>query len=320
VLHALASLPPDAGVPRSALDKAVAFIRSQVSDDGALGYRDPDVLEYPVYATSYAIRALKIAAPDDPLIARMAAWLAAMQLVEPKGFEPKTAAYGGWSFGVRSLRPGDPGHMDLAHTRRALEALRDAAALSDPGRTKALRFLGLVQKRAGDVERFPGVPGFEEGGGKVPFDGGFFFSPVVLVANKALWEKPAGEIAAYFRSYATATADGALALLAAGVPPTDERVVSARRWLADHAGIDPQGIPKDHPEPWVEALRFYHLAAFSEAASALAIEGDWRERFTKRLSALQRPDGSFANDASPLMKEDDPILATTLALVALARL
>ena len=170
-----------------------------------------------------------------------------------------------------------------------------------------------------EIERFPGFPG-EEGGSRIPFDGGFFFSPVVLVANKALWEKPAGEIAAHFRSYATATADGALALLAAGVPASDERVVAARRWLAEHAAVDPQGIPANHPEPWVAALRFYHLAAFAEAASALAIEGDWRARFAKRLAALQRPDGSFANDASPLMKEDDPILATTLALVALRKL
>jgi hypothetical protein len=321
VLHALAGLPRGFGdVPQEALDRAVAFIRSQVAECGALGYRDEDVLEYPVYATSYAIRALKLVAPRDPLVPKMAAWLAAMQLAEAKGFEPKSPAYGGWSFGAKTLRPGDPGHMDLAHTRRALEALADAGALDGDARARALRFLGLVQKRGGEIGRFPGVPGFEEGGGKVPFDGGFFFSPVVLVANKALWNKPAGEVAAHFRSYTTATSDGALALVAAGVPKSDERLVAARRWLSEHAAVDTRGIPADHPEPWVDALRFYHLATFAESASALEIEGDWREQFAKRLAELQQPDGSFANDASALMKEDDPVLATTLALVALRRL
>jgi hypothetical protein len=81
-----------------------------------------------------------------------------------------------------------------------------------------------------------------------------------------------------------------------------------------------RGIPADHPEPRVDALRFYHLAAFAEAASALEIGGEWRAGFAKRLAAIQLPDGSFTNDGSALMKEDDPVLATTLALVALSKL
>src|SRR5207253_37268 len=145
--------------------------RSHVSEEGALGYQDPDLLEYPVYATSYAIRALAIASPKDALLGRMARWLAAMQLVEPKGFDPASPAYGGWNFGVKTLAPGNPGHMDLAHTRRALEALRDAGALTNDAKARALRFLGLVQKRPGEIERFPAVPGFEDVHGRIPFDG-----------------------------------------------------------------------------------------------------------------------------------------------------
>jgi hypothetical protein len=317
VLHALLARDFKRGqAPPAAIAKAVAFIRKQVSPEGALGYGDQDLLEYPVYATSYAVRALAIAAPEDPLVAKMAAWLAAMQLAEAKGFEPASPAYGAWSFGALTPR-GTPGHVDLAHTRRALEALRDAKASSPEVRDRALRFLGLVQKQPAEIARFAGVPGFEANGADVPEDGGFFFSPVVLVANKALWEKPAGGRAAYFRSYATATADGALALLAAGVASSDPRVDRARRWLESHAAVDLVGIPADHPEPWVAALRYYHLASFCEAAAALDLRGDWRERFTKRLLALQREDGSFVNDASPLMKENDPILATTFALVAM---
>ena len=59
VLHTLLTLPPRlSSLEKSSIDTAVAFIKSQMNEDGALGYQDKDVLEYPVYATSYAIRAL----------------------------------------------------------------------------------------------------------------------------------------------------------------------------------------------------------------------------------------------------------------------
>jgi hypothetical protein len=320
VLHALLSVPARVrDVPRESIAAAVAFIRSRMIEDGALGYHDPDVLEYPVYATSYAIRAFKLAVPDDPLIGKMAAWLAGMQLTGKKGFEPASPAWGGWSFGVRTLAPGVPGHVDLAHTRRALEALADAGALTPEIREAALKFLGLVQKVDPEIARFSGVPGFEVAKGAIPFDGGFFFSPIVLVANKALWERPASDRAAYFRSYSTATADGLLALLAAGLGPDHERVRGASKWLRSRGSVDVTGVPPDHPEPWVAALRFYQLAAFSEAASAIGLDG-WKEPFAKRLLELQRADGSFVNLDSALMKEDDPVLATTLALISLSRI
>src|SRR5262249_59699277 len=113
--------------------------------------------------------------------------------------------------------PRRPGHVDLAHTRRALEALRDAGRLDAATRARAERFLAVLQK----------LPGPGRG-----FDGGFYFSSVVLAANKGRVERgPQGES---WRSYATATADGALALLAAGVSPSDERVLAAGRWLREH--------------------------------------------------------------------------------------
>ncbi|NIP85921.1 MAG: hypothetical protein GTO03_10320, partial [Planctomycetales bacterium] len=75
------------------------------------------------------------------------------------------------------------------------------------------------------------------------YDGGFYFSPVVLAANKGRTE--GSREPAPWRSYATATCDGLLALLAAGVPVEDERVRSARAWLARHPRVDlPAGVPR----------------------------------------------------------------------------
>jgi hypothetical protein len=81
----------------------------------------------------------------------------------------------------------------------------------------------------------------------------------------------------------------------------------------------PQGVPTDHPEPWGEAIRFYHFAVRAEAYDALKWPGDWRTRLSALVARHQAADGSFRNAASPLMKEDDSLLCTALALVALTR-
>lgn len=119
-------------------------------------------------------------------------------------------------------------------------------------------------------------------------DGGFFFTPNPAVA----FQNKGGE----GRSYATATCD-ALRILGA-----DERGLA---WLDRHGGGDlPHGLSAD----WAEALRFYFAYARSKVRPGSAAG----------LARLQRGDGSWANPAG-LMKEDDPLIATGLALIAVAR-
>lgn len=67
---------------------------------------------------------------------------------------------------------------------------------------------------------------------------------------------------------------------------------------------------------WRDALHYYHLAVRGELERALGEPATSRDRAGRLLAPPQRPDGSFAN-ASPLMKEDDPILSTALVVVAL---
>ena len=54
------------------------------------------------------------------------------------------------------------------------------------------------------------------------FDGGFYFSPIVLRANKGRLDTN-GEIP-FWQSYATATCEGLLALTAAGVAREDNLI------------------------------------------------------------------------------------------------
>jgi hypothetical protein len=106
--------------------------------------------------------------------------------------------------------------------------------------------------------------------------------------------------------------------LAADIPREDERVVRAIEWLRERDDISyPQGVPQSHPEPWGDAIRFYHYAVRAETYNRLDWPGDWRHKLAETVVQQQAIDGSFRNTVSPLLKEDDPLLATTLALVAL---
>ncbi len=124
-------------------------------------------------------------------------------------------------------------------------------------------------------------------------DGGFQFTTVVLEANKA---GPG-------RSYGTATADGVLSLQAIGASSD-----GARRWLRTHHRTDAApGFDAPSRQRWAQGLRFYYAAAVAAAAPELPVAP---------LLGAARSDGSFANPES-IVKEDDPLIATTFALRAL---
>lgn len=321
VLHSLTSAPREAcAPPPGAVERALVFMRRHVSADGLLGVVDPDVLEYPNYSTAYAVRCfVRLGSPRDrPLIQKMRDRLVAEQYGPTNGFKESSLAFGGWGFGG-TRAPGTTGHMDLAHTRRVLEALRDAGATPPALFERALVFLRLMQRHPS--ERRPHPTPLETRGSlaKAPrFDGGFFFSPIVLDANKgALLTDAQGP---YHGSYATATCDGLLALLAAGLAKDDARVRAARDWLLGHERLDhPEGIPRDTPQDWGQAVYYYHLAVRAEAYAALGLTQRVQGGIASQLAPRQRQDGSFKNEKNHLMKEDDTLLATALAVIALSR-
>ncbi|MEO5928758.1 MAG: prenyltransferase/squalene oxidase repeat-containing protein [Candidatus Kapaibacterium sp.] len=318
ILNTLLDIPERiAPRPDGAVDKALDFIKANTDNRGVLGLRDSLILEYPNYSTAYALRCLlKVNRPrDKPLIENMVKYLAGEQYNESRGFDSLSPAYGGWGFGALGLSPGDPGHMDLSHTRRCLEAIRESGYGDQPLYNRARIFLLMVQRHPLDTRPQPGaLPGARSSNG---YDGGFYFSPVVPDANKGKIDSSNG---AEFRSYATATCDGVLSLLAAGVPANDERITAARRWLEAHPRLElPEGIPEGDPAAWDVAMHYYHLSVRSEVYARLGWPGDWRKKIIGILSREQLEDGRFENQEGVLMKEDDPLLATAHATIALNR-
>ncbi|MFQ5654160.1 MAG: hypothetical protein ACE5GW_05475 [Planctomycetota bacterium] len=322
VLHALLAAPEEL-VPRpdGAVERALGFIRGTVGSTGAVGLDGVAVMEYPNYSTALALRCLIAAAdPDDrERVERMTRRLASEQCRGDIGFGPDDPVHGAWGFG--GPRPvGSPGHIDLSYTRHVLEALRDAGLVEADAllRARAERFLRYLQKHPDDPRpQLPDLVPEQRRRAPFPFDGGFYFSPIVQLSKAGIATEPDSGIRSV-RSYATATCEGILALLALGVPLDDARLVAARRWLEKHPRIDRvEGIPADDPNGWSGALLFYHLADRARVFDALHWPGPWRRQVRARLAALERPDGSFSNRENILMKEDEPLLATTLAVIAL---
>lgn len=295
VLGALLRVPEAvAPAPGGAVDRAIAFIRRQTNVEGAVGVTGGDV-DYPNYATALAVDA-RAAAQRLPAVAHkakagswtadiapMAAQLRAQQFSEANGWTPEHAAYGGWGMGGTIRRPPDSGHVDMSMTRFVLEALRASGVDgSDPAMIQARVFLERSQNE----------------------DGGFFFSPVTPALNKA------GRRAGGFVSYGTATADGVLALRAAGVPDSDDRIARGIAWLdRNHQSDRVPGFDEDEgPQAsWGEGLRFYYAAAIARA----------RPRLRVRLPE-QADDGGYRN-ANGRVKEDDPLIATTFAIQMMTR-
>lgn len=279
-LLALLRLPDtESSSPPDAIDRALAFIKAHTNSGGALGLIDNTVADYPNYATALAVSAMvkSRTAGYEPMLAH----LRAQQFSEANGWTPRDAPYGGWGMGGEIHRPPEAGHVDLSMTRYVLEALQlSGVSPSDPAIIRALTYLQRSQNT----------------------DGGFYFSPVNPEINKA------GERAGSFVSYGTATADGVLALRAAGVSGEDPRITKAIAWLKDHHQADrAPGFDDSSGQPWGAGLRFYYAHAISQVLPGLPIE-----------LPPQSGDGSFRNPVN-LVKEDDPLIATSFALYAMAR-
>jgi squalene-hopene/tetraprenyl-beta-curcumene cyclase len=319
ILSALLDVPDSIYNPGGRIDDAIDFVVEHVNERGVLGLSDPDIIEYPNYSTAYALIALKKAAyPDEELMARMSGYLLSEQFTEPRGISPDHVAYGSWGMGETNLKPGQIGHVDLSHTRRVLQALHTAGIKDREVSLKANEFLKVVQKHP-DASSQPGLDRRDTVGEF--FDGGFYYSPTAEGTNKAgqVYDSTTSEYVN--RSYATTTCDGLMSLLYGGVPRENERVQAAIRWLKDNPGLEePAGIPEDDPGGWRRVIFFYHLMVRAEAYTLLGSSenwGSWRQEMLGILKPKQSADGSFSNPEGAINKEDDPMLATAMAVIVL---
>jgi squalene-hopene/tetraprenyl-beta-curcumene cyclase len=185
----------------------------------------------------------------------------------------------------------------------------------DPAIRKALVFLVRCQNFAEEVQ--DGDPAFD--------DGGFFFTPTDPVRNKAGGAGTDRLGRVRYHSYGSATADGLRALLRCGLSPADRRVAAARRWLErSFSAAHNPGVFEPARAVERDATYFYYAWSLAHAFRALGgrmqeglgRETAWAELLARELIRRQHADGTWSNRFTA-SKEDDPLVATPLALAAL---
>jgi squalene-hopene/tetraprenyl-beta-curcumene cyclase len=316
ITKALAALPANDD-RLAAAHKGALFVQSLMDAAGT----PVAPLVYPVYSAALAAISLTLlrkshreSAPAprglDPN--RWLALLASHQLNERLRWRRDDLAFGGWGYSIEPpRRPGadevaPPFDSDLSSTLFAVSALRIAGR---PGDDPAIADARVF------VERCQNVPG----------DGGFFFTPTNEIQNKAGIAPidPGGRMR--FHSYGSATADGLRALVACGHAPNAPRVSAALHWLERNFSTSTNpGQFTPEREPDRDAAYFYYLWSLAHALRLLGVRAlarpggdhDWSRAVEQALLERQRGDGSWSNRFS-FMKEDDPLVATPLALGAL---
>ena len=304
--------------------KGLAYLRRQVQKSGVVG-ADAFVLEYPNYATAYTLLVLARFgnSSDKDRVMAMQTYLIQQQWTTQRGITPKHPAYGGWGFGETRLAEGEVGHVDLSNTRRILEALQASQKISTlPENTKfevykmASSFLSICQKSPEETRLQPNLSDTIKNK-PTPYDGGFYYSPAVLGANKAKIADGNAQYAPHIRSYATATADGLIALKATGLPTDAKAVQNALKWLEKYSSWGyPEGIPTTDKDQWHTVMVLYHINSRAEAYKSVG-KLEWKDIAWNALRKFQQSNGSFANVAGARNKEDDPLLGSALALGAL---
>jgi hypothetical protein len=272
------------------VDAALRYALSRLDAHGALGFAGaaPD---YPCYATAMLVSALVASGPAwASRAAPSVAWLDALQLRD--GWE-EHPGHGGFPMGyARRPAPPDAGHVDLSMTRRATQALRAIGRRPDDPSLRAA---------AGFARRC-----------RAP-DAGFVYTPVHPRLNKGTLDPATGAS----QGYGSATCDGLLALRAAGAPADDPDVVAGlRRLHALHRVDRNPGLEGGPMAPFAPAMVHYYRAGAAEVFADLGGPAGWRPALIAAILADQHEDGAWRNE-SPLQKEDDPLVATALAVLAL---
>ncbi len=322
VLKAVMFGPNVVGAER-ARKLGVNYLMSKVRSDGSIDY-GPFGPIYPVYSAATAVLVLSRLGAEGAQACK--AWrddLRGRQLTEALGWSPADPAYGSWGYApfppskrVVDSIAGAPTDADLSSTLFAVGSLRVAEG-GDGDQTflKALSFVERCQNFAEDPSAHHST--FD--------DGGFFLSPTDPARNKAGVAGTDHLGRERYYSYGGSTADGLRALMRCGLSLGHPRVQAARSWLERHfRATQNPGTFEAPRELERDATYFYSAWSVAHAFRLLGIASfpsrgrsvTWTEELATALIERQKPDGFWMNDWRA-SKEDDPLVATPLALGAL---
>lgn len=325
-LRALSALPPDLRQQRrQAILLTTRTLVSRIQADGSI--RDEDTaVGLRAYASALLLTALvELRAEAFPdAIERLRSMLLRSQLRDANGYPTFDWHHGSWNYYEGGTL--DTTRADMSLHSFVVEALAATGLAPDhAAMRRARRFVERSQNLIpegldhlfGARARHPAAR-----------DGGLAFSP--RDSKAGFIEIPLADSGEdrILRSYGSATADGLRTLLRTGDHPDAPRARAAHGWLTSQPSLLVNGgFPDDQPIPWSRGIHFYYLHSLTDALSlwTAALPEDqgrapaWAHSLANALLAAQRTDGSFAS-SEPLMGEDNPTVATSLALLSLSRL
>ena len=337
VLYACSQAPAaEIEAHRKKLQACANQLQEQVDQRGYV--TNPDGPDYSNYGTALFLLAtarLQLET-DASLRLDMIEYLVEAQLDAGEGYDSEDENFGGWDLSGWMTGERPTTGTNISVTSFVIEAVVSEAARwrlnEQTGQPLEARQKALLAKIAQET-----VPQTATWLRKCRgSDGGYCFHPESAHAgNKALWSD---ERRALANSYGTATADGwrielllqsHASRLQSSEPESPES--SAARWLADHRELKhvPGFADADQPGSWAAGLKFYYwmslartakLARQSGGSAPLDAEQDEHDRHMREvlmatLLESQSEDGSWSN-ANARMREDDPLIATSFAIIA----
>ncbi len=275
--------------------KSLTYLERSVQPDGGIYAPGRQLENYESCLATICFGEANADRRYDRLLSNAKVFVKTCQWDENKGQDRSDMAYGGAGYG-RERRP------DLSNTAFLLDAIKSSAGPDDPGVKKALVFVSRCQN--------------VEGADNAPFtrDGGFRYSCAADDGNLADALPDAS-----LRSSGVMTYSGLKGLLLAGVARDDARVRAAVAWIRNHYDV------KSNPGMGDAALyHYYHACAetlnilgMDVIEDAAGVKHNWRNELCTEIVGRQRKDGSWLNENGCWM-EDDPHVATALALLALS--
>lgn len=286
LLHAQVLPRDDFAFPRAAALRASEWLLRQVGKTGVIGLSG-DVPDYPVYATAMTVHAMwrlrpkHVADNSAPLLW----WLRRQQLTAANGWEGHRAQGG---FPMGSAEPPSPRgptpHVDLSMTRVAVQAMASVGIhANDPAMVEARGFVERCRRADGTYVYSPAIPALNKGEGDSGYGSATADALQVLVANRMSVEE---------------------------LQPHVEPLRAMHRLDANpRIGSGPRQI-------YAEAMRYYYRCGAAAVFEWAGGPTGWADDLIRSLAAEQDRDGSWRNPAQA-QKEDDPLVATGLALSAL---
>lgn len=279
------------GPNHAVVQRAVESILRHAQPDGGFYERQQNLANYQTSVVLMFLASLD-RSRHAPHIARAQAFLAGLQYDEGEKKDVKDTWYGGAGYNT-TKRP------DLSNTQIMVEALQQSGlSKDDPVYKRALVFISRCQMNESTNDQ-----PFARGAS----DGGFVYTAADGGESKATG---GFELGRPLRSYGSMTYAGFKSYLYAGLTRDDPRVTSAMAWIKQNYSLDVNpGMPDRQKH---EGLYYYYhvfaraLAAWGEPTitDGASRSHDWRVELCRKVISLQRPDGSWLNEADRWLEGD----------------